>query len=103
MCLVINNSLLSIGWTLINGNLKIKWLTKPPSPKALLENVSCNCQKSNCNTQRCICKKNDLYCTRNCGCGDSCVNENEESDNENLNYNSSDVDSSSEEKHLESE
>jgi len=76
---------------------------KPPAPKALLENVFCNFQKTNCNTHRCICKKKDLYCTKNCGCGDSCVNENKESDNENLNYNSSDMDSISEEELLESE
>eukprot|EP00794_Sanderia_malayensis_P000765 gene765-55_t len=69
------------GWSVVDGQVGIVWMTIPPAPEGILENVNCGCQ-SGCTTRRCACKRAELKCTSLCHCC-NCTNANEsESDTE---------------------
>ncbi|XP_046856604.1 uncharacterized protein LOC124449684 [Xenia sp. Carnegie-2017] len=60
------------GWKTIDGKLQIVWMTIPPAPDSLLDNVNCGC-KTGCNSQRCSCNKAGVKCTDVCSCT-ACTN-----------------------------
>jgi hypothetical protein len=61
------------GWVVTGSEVAIKWLDVSPAPMAVLECVSCKCQK--CADKRCSCKKNGLNCTGACKCmSENCTN-----------------------------
>ena len=60
------------GWSIIDNKLEIIWMTVPPAPDVLLENVNCKCQ-SGCITRRCSCRRTDFKCSSLCGCS-QCLN-----------------------------
>lgn len=60
------------GWLLVNDNLQIVWMTRPPAPDSLLACVNCKC-KTGCKTQRCSCVNAKLRCSDFCSCKD-CIN-----------------------------
>eukprot|EP00112_Aurelia_sp_Birch-Aquarium-sp1_P020752 Seg542.2 transcript_id=Seg542.2/GoldUCD/mRNA.D3Y31 product="hypothetical protein" protein_id=Seg542.2/GoldUCD/D3Y31 len=66
-------SITDFGWSVVDGNVNVVWMTLPPAPEGVLENVSCGC-KSGCATKRCVCKKADLACTSMCSCTSNCQN-----------------------------
>ena len=66
-------SITDFGWSVVDGNVNVVWMTLPPAPEGVLENVSCGC-KSGCSTKRCACKKADLACTSMCSCTSNCQN-----------------------------
>ena len=61
------------GWVLEDGQLQVKWMKLPCAPKAVLEFIHCNCQKSQCIKSSCSCLKNNLKCSDMCMCTD-CLN-----------------------------
>ena len=71
------------GWRIVDGELKIVWMTSPPAPDSILEFIHCGC-KTGCETQRCSCKKAMMRCTDICTCA-GCMNaefDDEQSDEE---------------------
>ncbi len=69
------------GWSVVDDHIEIVWMTIPPAPEGILENVNCGCQ-SGCTTRRCVCKRAALKCTSLCRCY-NCTNQKEsESDAE---------------------
>lgn len=66
------------GWHLLDGEIEIKWMTRPPAPESLLEYTDCKC-KAGCLTNRCSCQKASLKCTELCCCT-GCRNEASEFD-----------------------
>ena len=71
--IIANPSITDFGWRVVDGNVNVVWMTLPPAPEGVLENVSCGC-KSGCSTKRCVCKKADLGCTSMCSCTSNCQN-----------------------------
>ncbi len=70
------------GWRLVDDELQIVWMTRPPAPDSILECINCGC-KTGCNTQRCACKKSALQCTDVCTCvGCTNIEGDEQSDDE---------------------
>ena len=61
------------GWKIVNGQLKIDWNDLPLAPDAVLELLSCSCNKE-CANNRCSCFNNGLLCTDVCNCTDVCEN-----------------------------
>ena len=61
------------GWVLEDEQLQVKWMELPCAPKAVLEFIHCNCQKSQCNKSSCSCLKDSLKCSDMCMCTD-CLN-----------------------------
>ena len=73
------------GWQIIEGQLRVVWMTIPPVPDSLLE-IHCGC-KTGCNSQRCSCYKSTLKCTDVCrcsGCTNADVDVEDESEEEEL-------------------
>ena len=71
------------GWWIVDGVLKIVWMTRPPAPDSILEFIHCGC-KTGCETHRCSCKKAMMQCTDVCTCA-GCMNaaiDDEQSDEE---------------------
>ena len=66
-------SLAENGWKIVNEQLKIDWNDLTPSPDAVLELISCSCNKE-CANNRCSCFNNGLPCTDVCNCTDVCEN-----------------------------
>ena len=66
------------GWFQNDDNLAIKWMSREPAPKALLEFLSCSCKKS-CKPPTCTSSSNGLKCTDMCRLGNC---ENRQEDNE---------------------
>ena len=56
------------GWTVDDGELKIKWIELLPAPDAVLALNNCKCKKSHCKTKACTCENNGLECTDFCEC-----------------------------------
>lgn len=74
------------GWQIIEGQLEVVWMTIPPAPDSLLENVHCGC-KTGCNSQQCSCYKSTFKCTDVCrcsGCTNADVDVEDESEEEEL-------------------
>ena len=44
------------GWRIVDGELKIVRMTRPPTPDSMLEFIYCG-RKTGCEIQRCSCKK----------------------------------------------
>ena len=61
------------GWKIVDEQLKINWNDLPPVPDAVLELLSCSCNKE-CANNRCSCFNNGLPCTDVCNCTDVCEN-----------------------------
>ena len=55
------------GWQTIDRKLQIAWMTIPPVPDFLLDNVHCG-YKTGCNSQRCSCNKAGVKWTDACWC-----------------------------------
>ena len=67
------------GWQLVDGELRIHWMTQQPAPAELLELVSCGC-KTGCVSRRCSCSKASLPCTPACSCSNCDNHQVEEGD-----------------------
>ena len=61
------------GWKIVNEQLKIDWDDLPPALNAVLEPLSCSCNKECANNRR-SCFNNGLPCTDVCNCTDACEN-----------------------------
>ena len=61
------------GWKIVNEQLKIDWNDLPSALDALLELLSCSCNKE-CANNRCSCFNIGLPCTDVCNCTDVCEN-----------------------------
>ncbi|KAJ8050300.1 hypothetical protein HOLleu_03446 [Holothuria leucospilota] len=61
------------GWKLVDNNLVIDWMDRPPAPDSILEFVQCGCKKSKCQQRNCSCVQNGLPCTDLCHCS-NCEN-----------------------------
>ena len=61
------------GWKIVNEQLKVDWNDLPPVPDAVLELLSCSCNKE-CPNNRCSCFNNGLPCTYVYNCTDVCEN-----------------------------
>ena len=55
------------GWIEEDGCLCIEWITIPPAPASILENVNCSCSKG-CTSRRCGCIRAGVKCTEVCKC-----------------------------------
>lgn len=72
------------GWQIVDGELQIVWMTRPPAPDSILEFIHCGC-KTGCKTQRCSCRKATIQCTDVCtcaGCENAVITDDEQSDEE---------------------
>ena len=56
------------GWDVADRQLFIHWMDQQPSPKALLQLLSCNCKRDHCVGGSCLCHKNGMPCIDACGC-----------------------------------
>lgn len=56
------------GWTLVDGELLIKWGELPPAPQGLMTTTQCGCKKGKCLNKQCDCVKNSVKCTDLCKC-----------------------------------
>ena len=65
------------GWNLIDGELGICWLTRPPAPDVVLELMACKCPRR-CD-ETCPCVMNGLSCTPACRLQD-CTNMQDENE-----------------------
>lgn len=80
-CLVAQSSLpspMDCGWYIMNKELKPCLMTTEALSPKCIELVSCNCKETGyqCQTNHCACKKQQLRCTKSCGCGVWCKNPN---------------------------
>ena len=61
------------GWKLEDGELVFDWMSQPPAPPSVLQDIKCNCRQNGCSSNRCSCQKANLPCTELCNCCD-CLN-----------------------------
>jgi len=63
------------GWNMQDQTMIPILMSKSPAPKALVELVTCGCEKSHC-SKNCSCTKQKMACTDACACsgGDDCHN-----------------------------
>lgn len=53
------------GWKLVDGELRINWITCLPAPEMCIELSYCTCKKE-CIVGKCVCLDNNLPCTDMC-------------------------------------
>jgi hypothetical protein len=58
------------GWTIIQGELEVKWMTLDPAPNALLNVSKCRCRVTKCRTNQCSCRAANVSCIEICVCVD---------------------------------